>query len=210
MKARYLVAGAVALGALFLALPFFELKLLEQPSCAAYLDFKESPFDAAGDEDLKSSLSRAIGQGVLQWPKAPYVVITIFGGEVDFEHVIIATKSGDRWEVTEAGRPWKVSAKKLRDFQPLPTRHLNGADSAKQEKLLSERCLYREPRYVSPDPEVHFSLLRAGRTYDGTMMSINVNDGTRSHIVVQGRPSGFNGALRNVVVKGSRFSMVVN
>lgn len=211
MKPLYLVTGgAAAFGLLFFALPPVEMALLEQPSCFAYIGLRQPRFDAPSDEALRSPLNRAIRQGALQRPKPPYVIVTRFGGEVEFENVMVATRSGEGWQVAEAGRPWKTSAKKLLDFQPLPTRTLSRADGERLEKLLSQGCLYTEPRHVPINAEVHFSPASRTRTYDYMSTMIDVNDGTRSHLVVQDLPSGFNGAVSNIVASGSEFAWVVD
>lgn len=208
MRLRCLGVGIVLLavvGFLVLALPPLERKLMEQPSCFAFIGMKREPHERwVSDDELRVSLNGELADAGLERPKPPYVIIVLSGGEVGWQNVIVAARSADEWKVSEAGRPWIRSEQKLLGFQPLPSRTLSRADGRRLDELLSKRCLYGEPTRVSSDPDVLFSLVGPGMTYDFVHRTIEVNNGEKSHLVVQGQASGINGAVSELLLRDAR------
>lgn len=185
-----------------LAAPAYERKLLAQPTCFAFVGMKKP---STGTEIPWATKVRdlAISQGAIPAPRPPYVLITSQGADADLTNVVLAVKGAAGWEVSEASQPWDAASRKLLPFQRLPRRTLDAASQQRLEQWIAKDCLYREPRFVAANPQVHFDLRRRSRVYDPTYRTIEIHDGERRVAVVQGHPSGISGAVSEAVRNGS-------
>lgn len=194
-----LIAGCGA-ALVLLAAPPVERQLLTEPTCFAFVGMKRSAEPVPWAIKVRDL---AIAQGAIDRPQPPYVMITSVGADADLTNVVLAVKGAAGWQVSEASQPWDMRTQKILPFQRLQGWTLDGASQQRLEQLLAKDCLYREPRFVAADPEVHFDLGGPRRVYDPTYRTIEVHDGQRRVAVVQGYSSGVLGAISDVVLNAS-------